>query len=167
MPKSIIKKIEKLFEPEMIFEHFSFLSEKSEFEVEDNFKLIENLGYFQDPQPNWNLFFSRLAPFFEMGLMFNENNLNEVFHNGKTHNCADAGIKINLPQSKIFSIYKTDTQSFLKKIKIHTFFDSSKLTCHYVRVETGISFVLFAKKAEPWNKLQIESLQKSLINYSL
>ncbi|MBC7752723.1 MAG: hypothetical protein H7Z71_00700 [Moraxellaceae bacterium] len=167
MSKSIIKKIEKLFEPEMIFEHFSFLSEKSEFEIEDNFKLIENLGYFHDTNPNWNLFFSRLAPFFEMGLLFNDKKLNDVFHNGKIHNCAESQIEMALPQSKIFNIYTTDAQAFLKKIKINSFFNGSKLNCHYVRVETGTAFVLFAKKAEPWNKLQIESLQKSLINYSL
>lgn len=167
MSKSIIKKIEKLFEPEMIFEHFSFLSEKSEFEIEDNFKLIENLGYFHDANPNWTLFFSRLTPFFEMGLLFNEKKLNDVFHNGKIHNCADAQIELTLPQSKIFSIYKTDAQAFLKKLKLDTFFNASKLTCHYVRVQPGIAYVLFAKKAEPWNKLQIESLQKALIDYSL
>lgn len=167
MSRSIIKKIEKLFEPEMIFEHFSFLSEKSDFEVEDNFKLIENLGYFQDTNPNWTLYFSRLAPFFEMGLLFNERLLNDVFFNGKIHNCTEAQIEMSLPQSKIFNIYTTDAHSFLKKIKIDSFFNTTKLTCHYVRVHPGISFVLFAKKAEPWNKLQIESLQKSLINYSL
>ena len=93
--------------------------------------------------------------------------INDVFYNGKIHNCAESGIELNLPQSKIFSIYKTDSLAFLKKIKIHTFFNASKLTCHYVRVQPGIAFVLFAKKAEPWNKLQIESLQKALINYSL
>ncbi len=167
MSKSIIKKIEKLFEPEMIFEHFSFLSEKSEFEIEDNFKLIENLGYFHDTNPNWDLFFSRLAPFFEMGLMFNEKKLNDVFHNGKLHSCTEAQIEMNLPQSQIFNIYTTNAKAFLKRLKIDTFFNGENLTCHYVRVQPGTAFVLLAKKAEPWNKLQIESLQKALINYAL
>ena len=55
----------------------------------------------------------------------------------------------------------------LKKLKIDGLFNPAKLTCHYVRVQPGTAYVLFAKKAEPWNKLQIESLQKALINYSL
>lgn len=167
MRNLIFNKIEKLFEPEMILEYFSFLSDKTPFEVEDNIKLIENLGYFQNTQPNWSIYFSRLAPFFELGILFKSNLLQTVFYNGNCHDCAEAQIKMKLPQSPIFDIYKTDAHIFLKKIKIHSFFETSKMQCHFVRLQPDLSFVLFSKKAEPWNRLLIESLQKSLINYSL
>lgn len=182
MRNSILKKIENLFEPEMIFEQFAFLSEKNNFEVEDNFKLIENIGYFNqykkyelslisqnllDQNVNWNIYFSQLSPFFEFGLLFKNDQINQAFYAGQSHSCSVAQIKIQLPQSPLFNVYKTDSKSFLKKIKIDTFFDTTKSVCHFVRVQSDISFVLLSQKAEPWNKLQIESLQKSLINYAL
>lgn len=178
MRNTLLKKIENLFEPEMIFEQFSFLAEKNNnFEIEDNFKLIENIGYFGQSTSsnsriladtvNWTVYFSRLAPFFEFGLLFKNNALDQAFYTGQCHDCSAANVKMTLPTSNVFNVYKTDSKSFLKKIKIHTYFDTTKTVCHFVRVQSDVSFVLFSKKAEPWNKLLIESLQKSLINYSL
>lgn len=167
MRKNILNKIEKLFEPEMILEYFSFLNEKSSFEVEDNHKLIENLGYFQNTNPDWSIYFSQLAPFFETGMLFKGEVLQSMFYQGQTHDCSDAGMKMNLPPSQVFNIYRADTQAFLKKLKLDTFFDTTKMQCHFVRVDSQLSFVLFSKKAELWNKLLLESFQKSLINYSL
>ncbi len=167
MKNIILNKIENLFEPEMILEHFSFLSEKSSFEVESNHKLIENIGYFQNIDPNWVILFSRLAPFFELGLFFQTDLLQSVFFNGNCHDCSETRIKLKIPPVPLFDVYKTDAKTFLKKIKIDGLVDSSKMQCHLVRVQTDVAFVVFSKKGELWNKMLMESLQKSLINYSL
>lgn len=172
MKNLILNKIENLFEPEMILENFSFLTEKNSFNVEDNYKLIENLGYFQNAEPNWSVYFSHLTPFFELGLFFQSDatqahQLQTVFYGGQIHDCSEAKMKVKLPPTPLFDIYKTSANGFLKKIKISSLVDSSKMECHLVRVQNDIAFVVFSKKGDLWNKLLMESFQKSLINYSL
>lgn len=169
MKSSFLNKIEHLFEPEIIQENFPFLSEKKKnaFEYESNFKLLENAGYFKQADDNWDIYFSRLAPFFDFGILFHKNKLKTTIHHGEVYDCSSSEINLKLPQSKPFNIFSTNAKYFLKKIKLDIFFDADKLSCHFVRLNEETCFVLFSQRAEPWNKLLIESLQKSVINYSL
>jgi hypothetical protein len=172
MKQSLINKIENLFEPEMILEQFSFLQEKSNFKTEDHFEWIENISYFKtdndlNNQPDWSIYFSRLMPFFEFGLMFQDEKLFLSFFKGQCHNLTASVIKIKIPASPLFKIYKTDCVKFLKKIKIDHMTHHEKWSCYYIRVSQNIGFVVFTDKAEPWSKLMMESLQKSMINFSV
>lgn len=171
MKESFLKKIENLFEPEMILEQFSFLQESIEYKIEDRFEWIENIGLFKttssNKNPDWNLFFSRLAPFFEFGLLFDSENLKHSFFRGRFHDLTQSEIMIKLPHSPHFEIFKTSSERFLKKIKIDHLLNYEKWSCYYIRATQEISFIVFTEKAEPWNKLMMESLQKAMINFAV
>ncbi len=168
---TLLTKIEKLFEPDIIFDQFSFLQESPDFQIEDNFSLIENISYYKAADtflnPDWCIYFSRLIPFFEFGLLIRQNELSLSFYKGLCHDCAEFKLKINLPQSQFYQILKTDSPSFLKKIKLNHLVQENNWSCYLVRVSQDSFIVLFSEKAEPWNQLMMEALQKSMINFSL
>lgn len=171
MKQPLLKKLEAIFQNDFIHENFGFLNYKESFPIEDRVHLIENLALFSQDhfadKKNWPLLFSQLSAFFEMGMLFKEKNLADIFFQGKIHNCSSSHLQCTIPNTEIFNIYRTSAKAFLKSLKLDIFFtDNKKMTCLLVRVSEDHTYVLFSEKAEPWLRLLIESLQKTLINYA-
>jgi hypothetical protein len=177
---TLTKKIETLFEqsnielqPQNKIQEKNIALDKLQLSYEplENDKLMENISYMATtmatPFENWNIFFTRLIPFFEMGFLFCDNDLKNQFIFGKEINCKNKTVKIKLPKSDFFQILKTDAKSVLMKLNISNLFNTEKMNCFYIRVEENIGFVLLTAKAEPWLQLKMDSLQKALINHQL
>ncbi len=137
----------------------------------DDYTLLENISYLATHLPssfdNWNLFFTRLIPFFEIGFLFNESKLKNQFLYGKSLDCTKKITQLKLPKSDLFQILKTSPKAFLQKLNLSSVLYPEKMTCFYVRVDENISLILITTKAEPWLKLKMDSLQKALINHQL
>lgn len=169
MLKSLYKKIEHVFEHDYVRDQFSFLQEQPDknFTVEDRSELMLNLTLCNSKESDWHILFSQLSAYFEFGLLFENTNLKKSFYYGKNFDCASAKLNLQLPKSEIFAIYKTPTLPFLKKMKLNFIPEQNKLSCFVVRVDTYTHFVLFSTKAQPWLKIQMENLQKLVMNYSV
>ncbi len=142
-----------------------------QFETLDNDGLLENISYMatklNTPFENWNLFFTRLIPFFEVGFLFSENKLQNQFLFGKEISAKKKSVQLQLPKSNIFQILRTDAHSVLTKMNLSNLFQIEKMNCFYIRVDNHIGLMLMTAKAEPWLQLKMDSLQKALINHQL
>lgn len=176
MKNSFTKKIETLFEQshvENLAPQEGIILDKQQLRYEplDNDRLMENISYMatamSTPLENWNIFFTRLTPFFEIGFLFSENTLKNQFLYGKQINCQNKIAKLKLPKSDLFQVLKTDPKSFLIKMGISNILHTEKMNCFYVNVGDNIGLILITTKAEPWLRLKMDSLQKALINHQL
>lgn len=173
---SLTKKIEILFE-QSNFDHHqtseNFILDKLQLRYEpiENDKLLENISYLatnlNTAEENWNIFFTRLIPFFEIGFFFANGLVKNQFLYGKTIPCENKTLKLQLPKSDLFQILKTDPKSLFIKLQISNILQSEKMNSFYVRVDENMGFILATTKAEPWLKLKMDSLQKALINHQL
>lgn len=173
---SLTKKIEILFEQSNVETHHNsenYILDKLQLRYEsvENDKLLENISYLatnmSTAEENWNIFFTRLIPFFEIGFFFDNGLMKNQFLYGKTIPCENKTLKLQLPKSDLFQILKTDPKSLFIKLQISNILQSDKMNSFYVRVDQNIGFILATTKAEPWLKLKMDSLQKALINHQL
>jgi hypothetical protein len=118
-------------------------------------------------EENWNIFFTRLIPFFEIGFFFTHGLVKNQFLYGKTIQCENKTLRLKLPKSDLFQILKTDPKSLFIKLQISNILQSEKMSGFYVRVDENIGLILATSKAEPWLKLKMDSLQKALINHEI
>ncbi len=142
-----------------------------QYETLDHDGLLENISYMATKMnstfDNWNLFFTRLIPFFEVGFLFSEHQLQNQFLFGKEISTKNKSIQLRLPKSNVFQILRTDAQAVLTKMNLAHLFRTEKMNCFYIRVEDNTGFILMTAKAEPWLQLKMDSLQKALINHQL
>ncbi len=173
---SLTKKIELLFEQSNVetqHSNESLILDKLQLRYEpiDNDKLLENISYLatnmNTTEENWNIFFSRLIPFFEIGFFFSNGTVKDQFLYGKSINCKNKSLKLKLPKSDLFQILKTDPKSLFIKLQISNILQSEKMNGFYIRIDNDMGFILATPKAEPWLKLKMDSLQKALINHQL
>ncbi len=137
---------------------------KTEYVSEENFYLLENVGYFP---ADWTLFFDRLSPFFEAGFLFRHNRLTQSFFYGKTIPKIQRLLDLKLPQSGFLKILKTDAKSMSLKLNMADILPVEKMSCFFVRLDDEFGIVLLTSTAEPWLQLKMNTLQKALINQSL
>ncbi len=176
MKNTLTQKIENLFEQSNLQTtpspaNITLDKLQLQYESMDNNSLLENISYLattmNSPLENWNLFFTRLIPFFEIGFLFSDSVLKNQFLYGKEINCKNKMAQLKMPKSDLFQILKTDPKSFLIKFGLSNILFAEKMNCFYVRIEENINLVLISNKAEPWLKLKMDSLQKALINHQL
>lgn len=136
----------------------------TEYVSEENFYLLENVGYFP---ADWTLFFDRLSPFFEVGFLFQNGQLKQSFFYGKTIRKIQNSLQLALPQSGLLKILKTDPKSMSMKLNLTEVIPTDKMSCFFVRVDEELGIVLLTSTAEPWLQLKMTTLQKALINHSL
>ena len=137
---------------------------KTEYVSEENFYLLENVGYFP---ADWTLFFDRLSPFFEVGFLFRDSRLAQSFFYGKTIPKIQRTLDLKLPQSGFLKILKTDAKSMSLKLNIADIIAVDKMSCFFVRLDEELGVILLTSTAEPWLQLKMTTLQKALINQSL
>ena len=176
MKNTLTKKIENLFEQSNLDAdplpvNITLDKLQLKYESIDNDNLLENISYMATSMgssfENWNLFFTRLIPFFEIGFLFSDSSLKNQFLYGKEINCKNKSVPLKMPKSNLFQILKTDPKSFLIKFGLSHILYTEKMSCFYVRVDENIGLTIITTKAEPWLKLKMDSLQKALINHQL
>jgi hypothetical protein len=179
MIKKINQKIEKLFESTS--DIFALQELKKNFFLEDNIQLISNISYaYQKPvnQDEFLHLFSQLSCFFEVGLCFKKQNYNfnsnkykaiQMFAYGNQFMNLDNLPEIVFPQTTLFNILSTNSQSFLKKMNLQNLDQNNSLQAYLISISPNFSVLLFTEYAEPWAKLRFEKLQSTLmkINFEL
>ena len=158
---SFISKIEKLLDHEEHFDAINF-SQDSKYQIESNHQLLEQI-LFNDGDKQWEIFFSRLTVFFEMGLLIEGSEIQKMFFYGQNIEKKLPKIHFRLPASPYFNILKTRASLFLRKIGFNHLPDAAKMVCLLIRLEENRYIVLMTKQAEPWLQLRCESLKKALI----
>lgn len=161
--KSVIAKIEKLFEHEDPYDAFNF-SQNTKFQIEPQHQLLEQIS-FSSGQHQWDIFFSRLTVFFEIGMLIEKSEIQKMFFYGQNIEKKLPRIHFHLPKSPFFNILKTRAPLILKKIGLYHINDSDKMVCLLIRIEDHRYIVLMTKQAEPWLQLRCESLKKALTNH--
>lgn len=161
MTKSFISKIEKLLEHEEHFDAINF-PHIPEFQIEPNQQLLEQIQ-FSGGDKQWEIFFSRLTAFFEVGMLIEGKDVQKMFYFGQNIDKKLPKIHFKLPNSGLFNILKTRAPLFLRKIGFNHLPDAAKMVCLLIRVEENRYIVLMTKQAEPWLQLRCESLKKALI----
>lgn len=161
MTKSLIAKIEKFLDHEEHFDAINF-PHTPDFQIESNQLLLEQIQ-FAAGEKQWEIFFSRLTVFFEMGLLVEGNDIQKMFYFGQTVDKKLPKIHFKLPKSPLFNILKTRAPLFLRRIGFNHLPDAAKMVCLLIRIEENRYIVLMTKQAEPWLQLRCESLKKALI----
>lgn len=166
------KRIEKIFEHDYIQENFSFLNKLPPFTTEDRSELLLNYSHYPTDHKDWTILFSQLSAFFEMGILFKhsahkDSSMTQMFYRGETYDCKSSKTYLKLPKSDHFNVYKTSSAPLLKKLKLDQFENIKDMSCMMVKVSDEYSYILFSKKADPWLRLLLENLQKTLINYAV
>lgn len=163
MANSFIAKIEKFLDHEEHFDAINFPL-NTQFQIESNHQQLEHIQFI-DGEKQWEILFSRLTPFFEMGLLIEGDEIQKMFFYGHNIEKKLPKIHFKLPESPLFNILKTRASLFLRKIGFNHLPDAAKMVCLLIRVEKNRYIVLMTKQAEPWLQLRCESLKIAITNH--
>ena len=145
---------------------------------ETNANSLENLSYIfsnEINQDNLSNLFSQIACHFEIGLLLKKNNplnthkLIEVFVFSQKNEISVNTNEIKLPDIPVFTILRTTAQNILKHFEMNDLDVEQKMTSYLIPLTYNYSIIIITQTAEPWVRLKIESLQKTLmkINFIL
>lgn len=163
------KRIESLLEDKYDPGHKEKQKSKENFEVSRDLSLVRGLsaGLPNDHIDKIVVLFSRLAMCFEAGVMLeNEDGkwkAQAVFERGVIETLhEEKRPSISLPQVKLLSILKTDSQSLLKKLSLSQLDSENEMTCLLIKVSGDFSFVLLSKLPDLWLKDHVENIRQAL-----
>ena len=151
---------------------------RNEFQTENSVCAIENLSYIFTGEINTekltNLF-SQLSAYFEVGFLMQLNphsrkfHLKDLFSYSKKMAMPENSRALQLPKAELFRILKTRARPFLNHFEMGHFDPQNKMTSYLIPISANYIIVLVSPDAEPWARLKIEALQKSLmkIDFSL
>ncbi len=167
---SFEKTFEKIFETNT--QDLTLLESQQTFELNLENHSLENLSYIHS-QPNQIdivKIFSQLSSFFELGFLFEKQKNNfaaiQGFAFGQNISLGEKNILLNLPEINLYSLFKTNASSILKKMNFSFINKNKKMNAFVIKVSTQHSILVFTELAEPWLKLRLESLQKTLMKIS-
>lgn len=113
--------------------------------------------------------FSRLAMFFDAGILLENNDgqwkAQASFHKGVTQllkNNSKSIVKI--PNMTLLSVLKTDSKAMLQKLQLQNLDPENKITCLLIKASPDFAFILFSSMADLWLKEHIENVRRALIN---
>jgi hypothetical protein len=182
MFKKINSKLENLFDQNQSgfvnAEAPVSIEANSSFQPENNNQMLENLSYvFSGDVTSENLvhLFSQLSPYFEAGILLQKDTktlaykTKEAFVHSKKINSVENFKLIKLPQTTLFKILKSPAYGLLQRFNMQSIDNEKKMTSYLIPLPSGYTIVVISKVAEPWARLKIESLQKTLmkINFLL
>lgn len=174
MLKKINSKLERLFDQNSA-PHFlsdpTLTNARKNFEPVDNHLVLENLSYvFSEDVNSGNLanLYSQLCAHFEIGYLAARGK-QQLTMFGKAWPISEKAEILKLPVTPIFKIFKSDATGFLTHFALLEIDPDKKMYSYMVRIAEGHYFVFLTAIAEPWARIKIESLQKTLmkINFNL
>ena len=168
MMKRWNEKLEKIFETNN--QDLSLIESQKTFELNADNSSLEHLSYiysFHLDKNNIHSVFTQLSSFFEVGFLFErQNKVNcavNGFAFGQPINLSQKTLLLKLPQASLYNIVKAPAAGVLKKLN-YGFLDSQKKMQSYtIAVSDTYSILVATETAEPWIKLRLEALQKTLM----
>ena len=161
---------EKIFESST--QDLTLLESQKTFELNLENHSLENLSYIhsQPDQINIVRIFSQLSSFFELGFLFQKQKNTfaaiQGFAFSQNINLGEKNILINFPEIDLYSLFKTNASGILKKMNYGFINENKKMNAFVIKVSHQYSILVFTELAEPWLKLRLESLQKTLMKIS-
>lgn len=170
MIRNFFNRVEKLFE-NPAFE-LSVIEQKRYFEINPDNKYLENISYIfssVNSHLNAKTIFTRLITFFEVGILFQKNRLNQkscpvsCFAYGLLIEELTQRVEFQLPNTRLFSVHKTSARGFLKKMGLNQIDPEHQLEAYYLRLSENTALVVMSPWPKPWIKPRLESLQQTLM----
>lgn len=174
MIKKWNEKLEKMFETTN--QDLTLIENAQSFELNPDNVYLENLSYVYTSvveKNNIESVFSQLSPFFELGfLLEKQKNAYTPIHGfayGNPISIAEKNIILKLPKTDVFVIVRAAANALLKKMGYEFLNQDKKMSVFIVGISPTYSILVATKIAEPWLKVRLESLQKTLmkINFGL
>lgn len=144
---------------------------QSQFEVSRDPALVRGLsqGLPEDHIDRAIVVFSRLAMFFDAGILLENNDgqwkAQATFYKGATELLKNnSKALIQIPHINVMTILKTDASSILRKLNLQHLDPENKTTCLLIKTSPDFAFLLFSGMADLWLKEHIENVRRSLIN---
>ncbi|AGH95065.1 hypothetical protein [Pseudobdellovibrio exovorus] len=183
MFKKLSSKLEKMFDqPSEVASHVenkpttATVLKTDEFQITENNKLLENISYIfsgdQITEKDLPLLFSHLSSFFEGGFLFEKKQTNGVailtqaFWAGKSISCKQLPQRtLHLPRTSAFKVLKTPTKTLMRHfgLDLGQNYNDSGLISYLIPLNDRYSIAVTTILAEPWARLRIELLQKTLM----
>ncbi|MBC7466117.1 MAG: hypothetical protein H7256_08995 [Bdellovibrio sp.] len=168
MIKKWNEKLEKMFESTN--QDLTLIESSQTFELNPDNVYLENLSYIYTSaveKNNIQAVFTQLSPFFELGfLLEKQKNVytpTHAFAYGNISNIADKKILLKLPRTDVFVVVRAAASAILKKVNYDFLNRDKKMSAFVVAISPNYSILVATKIAEPWLKLRLESLQKTLM----
>lgn len=174
MIKKWNEKLEKMFESTN--QDLTLIESSRTFELNPDNVYLENLSYvYNSPVQKYNILstFSQLSPFFELGFLLerqkNSYTPTHSFAYGNLTNLSEKNILLKLPRTDMFVIVSTPASGILNKMNYNFLNPEGKMSAFVIAVSPTYSILVATKIAEPWLRLRLESLQKTLmkINFEI
>ena len=158
---------------------------RKDFEASQDPSLIRGIsqGLPDDHIDRAIIIFSRLAMFFDSGVLLENNDgkwkaqaffhhgITELIKNSKAPAAKQALQKsleyanvINIPKVSLMTVLKTDSASLLKKLNLLHLDPNNKTSCLLIKVTPDFSFLLFSKLPDLWLKDHTENIRRALTN---
>ncbi len=168
MIKKWNEKLEKAFESNN--QDLSLLESRQSFELNADNSSLQNLSYIHSVMPekeSIHSVFTQLSSFFEVGFLFErQKDLNlviDAFAFGQPIKLGTESLLLRLPPTKLFQVAKTPASSILKKLNYSFVNPERKMTTFVIAISHTYSVLLGTEIAEPWLKVRLEILQKTLM----
>lgn len=161
---------EKIFETNT--QDLTLLENQQHFELNSENHYLENLSYIHCQTDHINIvrIFSQLSSFFEIGFLFEQQKdlfvAAQGFAFGQILNLGEKNILIKFPKMDLYAMLKTNASAMLKKMTYGFLNKNKKMNGFVIKISTRHSVLVFTELAEPWLKLRLESLQKTLMKIS-
>lgn len=164
--------LEKIFETNT--HDLSLLENQQIFELNSDNSFLENLSYIHSyihsqrlEKNNIHSVFTQLSPYFEIGFLFEkENRLSlaiDGFAFGQPIDLANKILQLQLPKSSLFHIVKTEAGGVLTKLNYNFLNSKNNMNAFVIAVSPTYSMLFATGLAEPWLKMRLEVLQKTLM----
>lgn len=161
-------KLEKIFDS--THQDLTLLESRQTFELSADNSLLENLSYvhsFQLSKNSIHSVFTQLSSFFEIGFLFEKQNkiasAVDAFAYGQPIDLTHKALLLRLPVCSLFHIVKTPASAILKKLNYAFLNPQKKMNSFIISVSPTYSILIATEMAEPWLRLRLESLQKTLM----
>ncbi len=168
MIKKWNEKLEKMFESNT--SDLSQIESRQSFELNADNSSLENLSYVHSTRLDKNCIhsvFTQLSPFFEIGFLFEQQNKLSIaidaFAFGEPIDLRSALLTLKLPKTDLFNIARTSAEALLKKLNYAYLNPQKKMNAFVISISVSFSILVVTEMAEPWLKLRLEALQKTLM----
>jgi hypothetical protein len=146
-----------------------------DFQIDTELTSIDDLalGIDDDPGIKIPILFSRLAVYFDAGLLFLRDRTRDQFEDWSVIASFHLGVffpidpdvivhSISLPVSKVGDLKKSQADLILDKLKLNEIKKPNQ-NFFFIRINEHLAFGLFLNLAEPWSKVHIEKIHRAIL----
>ncbi len=146
-------------------------NQRRNFECSKDIGLIRGLstGLPEDHLDRIAILFSRIALFFDAGIMMENNDSNwraEAFFDRGVVETTRQNQKntLKMPHVDVFTVLKAPSLPILKKLNLENLYSEKRQDCIMIKMTSDFAFILFSELPEIWQKDHVENIVKALRN---